>query len=226
MRQLTIGVLGIAVLGAGIYVSGSSNLLGGPASAQPWPPFYTMDQLKVVVAPPRVAITPYTMWATYRIRRATGKEEGVPSTSLGGACLLAQIPAGKGCTSDNQCNMDVPSAFGAIRWDGYCLPDQNSLHGDLATNSCWVKPTEAYCHKHAAAGHHEIPDETLNRPLDTKKVYNEAAKYPLAHGKPLKWMVYGCLNGPIKDVKNPPCGGGPGNPMHFKSDIKEVGRVK
>jgi hypothetical protein len=174
----------------------------------------TVEAQQVLKLPPPHSVNGRTMFGRFEIRLAKKNEMSVAPATTGGACLLAQI-AGKdlSCSSNQQCDMTVNGK----KWLGYCLRDQDSLSGDLATNHCWVRPgpAPALCQKDVGAGTHYTPS------FDTTEAYQEARKHSRM---PVKWMVYGCLNGPYEAGKpeTKGCAGGPYPSMHDQGQIATV----
>ena len=147
----------------------------------------------------------------FAIRRARGNELRVPNATLGGACLVAQaegVNDGR-CTYDRQCDVTIGSGIGATKWHGYCI----GSGGDVPTKRCWVKPPgNAYCVKQKTEGAYKIPA------MDPSEVYRWANR----GRRPVKWMVHGCLNGPVTRGSDPPCAGGPGQAIQDDGPPKAV----
>ena len=145
------------------------------------------------------------------IRPARTNEIRVPNATSGGACLIAQVEGAAGtCTRDDQCDVRVSNGILQSKWHGYCI----GPGGDVGAKRCWFKPSENYCVKRVKEGDHKIPA------VDPGEVYKWAKAE--RGQREVKWMVYGCLNGPVQAGKDPPCAGGPGQAMHDAGPPKVV----
>ena len=149
----------------------------------------------------------HTLSGKFEIRQAEAGEQFVPAATIGGACLLAQIPrTPKACTASEQC--DIPVGSTNPEFYGYCLG-----------GSCWARPAAAnnYCLKGVAEG------SQLIAPVDTNPdTYNALSRIDPQSRGPVSWRVLGCLNGPINKQKGPPCAGGPTPSMHDEGPTRAI----
>lgn len=150
----------------------------------------------------------------FEIRAPHPGEEGIDSSGLGGACLIAQIPNNpvKACTSNDECHIPpgTPAPGTSPNYWGYCMSGQ-----------CWIKgvgPGDPYCNKGVKAGKHSVP----TTPLNTGAMYTYAASRADTR-IPLRWSVLACLNGVWDPTKGkPPCGDGPGEVIHDQGNPRSV----
>lgn len=134
----------------------------------------------MVIEPGSVTIEGRALSGSFMVRRAS---PGLDSIGTGGACLIADLRAagigGMTCDVDADCAAPARFAGGAA----YCTRPP----GSDEPRSCWVRPgsQQDYC----------TISLTLPLPLDQRIPLPEVALRPLRGARPLRWMVYACLNG-------------------------------
>lgn len=138
-----------------------------------------------------------------------------PGTRRAGACLLAdlteQMVGKSSCTSHDECQSDYrvvpPNApantanaaellFGG-NGHGYCI----SANGN-EPKRCWTRPGSDvdYCTK----GQHPPGEIAVPPPDPVSSAVKSVSADPLGNGKPVRWLILGCLN-PEHFVGAPPC---------------------
>jgi len=130
--------------------------------------------------------------------------EGIPSTRIGGACLIADlvphgIPANSPspCSDDDQCTKALTIDQQNAGWSGYCRAQK-----------CWTRPGSQDDLCNVDKENARAPGQTYTVPKSG--AYDPKAAYKLVpNGSKITWMVHACLNGPLSGGK-PPCAGGAG----------------
>lgn len=115
--------------------------------------------------------------------RLIGSSHGVPSLGTGGACLVADLSR-RACHDDEDCR-DLRAAYHPDGW-AYCLRPKASR----GAKRCWIRPGRQsdYCRVSPAS---PLP---LNEDLALPVVDAAPRNDPRHDGKPVRWLIHGCLN--------------------------------
>ena len=133
----------------------------------------------------------------FEIREPRQGEQSVADATVGGACLVAQVPIDpKACTVANDCKISGQDFF------PYCSSGQ-----------CWVKPKNESCVRGVGEGSYETPQK------DVSEIYTYLAAQ--GEGRPVSWMVLGCLSGPLVNGL-PGCRTGIGTHMNDYGNPRKV----
>ena len=123
---------------------------------------------------------------------------GLWSTGRGGACLVADLSASLGqtpCVVQDDCKeyhdefrSRLPAEHDAKGSHAYCLQPADAAE----PKRCWIRPgaQSDYC---VVSPAHPL---ALNKPIRLPQAPAQGVPaFPLADGKPVRWMVNTCLNG-------------------------------
>jgi hypothetical protein len=175
-------------------------------------------QEKWTIRPSEVGISRHSLlptdFVTGSFTFARDDANGVASTKMGGACLIADL-TGQGigrkqCTNDDQCNPYTggrsplgPSNPTDPDWEGYCVrptvrSGDSGLHG-----RCWIRPGshKDYCTSSVTLGGSGDPVPLQAGTYDLPRV----PARPTYSSKPVSWRIHTCLNHATTTGSKPPC---------------------
>lgn len=138
--------------------------------------FPASGQTSKVLVPGNVQATGGAISGSLRV---TESRNGIPSMGTGGACLVANLSQ-LACHTDDDCR-GLRAAYHPDGW-AYCLRPKSSL----GARTCWIRPggQADYCRV----------SPVYPYPLNENLALPVVDADPRHDGKPVRWLVHGCLN--------------------------------
>lgn len=133
-------------------------------------------QTSKALVPGKVQATGNTISGSFRLTEA---RKGIASTGTGGACLVAKLSR-LACHDDDDCR-GLRAAYHPDGW-AYCLRPKSSF----GAKTCWIRPGRQsdYCRTSPVSPY----------PLNEDLALPIVAAFPRRDGKPVRWLIHGCLN--------------------------------